>query len=71
MPKFDITAVEKFEVRTNYYGVEADTPEEAEELCREGAECYQDTEILEDNAEWLRTEEVELSENQDDDDEEE
>lgn len=58
MPKYRVEALEKFVVRTVYY-VEAQSPEQAEALCRAGEIAYEEKEIEEGDEEWLRTEAVE------------
>ncbi len=54
MPKYRIEALEKFIVRTKYY-VTAESPEQAEELCRDGKVAYDDQSIEEGDEDWLET----------------
>ena len=63
MPKYRVEALEKFVVRTIYH-VEANTPEEAEALCKEGEIAYDDKEIEEGDEEWLKTLSVETCDEQ-------
>lgn len=58
MPTYRIEALEKFVVRTEYV-VEADTPEQAEQLCKAGDVAYVDKTIEEGDDEWLETVSVE------------
>ncbi|MCB9924909.1 MAG: hypothetical protein H6822_22205 [Planctomycetaceae bacterium] len=60
MPIFRIEALEKFVVRT-VYQVEADTPQQAEELCKSGEVGYDENAIEEGDEEWLETASVEIS----------
>lgn len=59
MPKFTVKALEKFLVETTYTDVEADTQEEAVELCRTGKVGYDCHEIVEGDDEWIKVLEVE------------
>ena len=54
MPQFRVEALEKFIVRTVYH-VTADSPEQAERLCREGQVGYDKHSIEEGDEEWLET----------------
>ena len=58
MPKFRIEALEKFIVRT-VYQAEAGTPEQAEQLCRNGKVAYDNRTIEEGDEEWLETVSIE------------
>jgi hypothetical protein len=58
MPIFRIEALEKFVVRTTY-NIEADSPEQAEEHCRQGAVAYDTKTIEEGDEEWLETVSIE------------
>ena len=58
MRRYRIEALEKFIVRTVYF-VEADTPEQAEQLCKSGETGYEQKTIEESNEEWLETVSVE------------
>ena len=58
MPTFRIEALEKFVVRT-VYSIEADTPEQAEERCRQGTIGYDSKTIEEGDEEWLETVSIE------------
>lgn len=58
MPKFTVVAIEKFRVRTVYTEVEADSPDEAERLVREGRVAYDSHEIVEGDEEYVETESV-------------
>ena len=60
MPIFRIEALEKFVVLT-VYQVEADTPQQAEELCKSGEVGYDENAIEEGDEEWLETASVEIS----------
>ena len=60
MPTFRIEALEKFIVRT-VYRVEADTPQQAEELCQSGEVGYDEKAIEEGDEEWLETVSVEIA----------
>ena len=60
MPIYRIEAREKFIVRT-VYQVEADTPQQAEELCRNGEVSYDEKSIEEGDEEWLETVSVEIA----------
>ena len=66
MPQFTVVAIEKFLVRTTYRNVEAATKEDAEKQCKEGKEGYDDKEILEGDEEWIETESVEESDDDED-----
>lgn len=60
MTKFyTVRAVEKFLVRTVYYGVEASCREKAISKCQLGLVPYDEKEILEGDDEWVETIEVE------------
>ena len=54
MKRFRVEALEKFVVRTVYL-VEADTPEQAEQLCKSGETAYDQKTIEEGDEEWLET----------------
>ena len=61
MPKYRVEALKRFIVRTVYY-VEANSPEEAETLCKSGDVAYEQKEIIGDDDpedEWLETLSVE------------
>lgn len=58
MPTYRIEALEKFVVRTEYV-VEADSPEQAEQLCKSGEVAYEDKTIEEGDEEWLETVSIE------------
>jgi len=58
MPRYRIEALEKFVVRTVYV-VEADTSEQAEQLCKDGEVAYDDKTVEEGDEEWLETVSVE------------
>ena len=60
MPIFRIEALEKFVVRT-VYQVEADTPQQAEELCKSGEVGYDEKAIEEGDEDWLETVSVEIT----------
>ena len=47
MPKYDLTALERFCVKTRYLGVEAPDERTAERLCMTGQESYDSYEIVE------------------------
>ena len=59
MPRYSVTALEKFVVRTVYDDVEAKTSEEAVELCKRGKVAYDRSEIEEGDEEWIRVVDVE------------
>jgi hypothetical protein len=61
MPIYRVEALEKFVVRTEYV-VEADTPEQAEQLCKAGDVAYDEKEIEEGDEQWIETVSVELCE---------
>lgn len=61
MPRFCVTALEKFLVKTTYY-TEAATAEEAEAKCKAGDVGYDFHEIQEGDDEWVETLEVEMAE---------
>ena len=54
MTRFRVEALEKFVVRTVYF-IEADTPEQAEQLCKSGETAYDQKTIEEGDEEWLKT----------------
>ena len=58
MPRYRVEALEKFVVRT-VYDVEADTPEEAEQLCKNGHVAYDEKAVEEGDEDWLETVSVE------------
>ena len=58
MPRYRVEALEKFVVRTVYL-VEADTPEQAEQLCKSGETAYEEKSIEEGDEEWIETVSVE------------
>jgi len=60
MPKYRIEALERFIIRTIYL-VEANSPDEAEKLCKAGNVAYEDKSIEEGDDEWLETISVEQS----------
>jgi len=59
MPTYRVEALEKFVVRTKYV-VEADSPEQAEQLCKDGDVAYDEKEIEEGDEQWIETISVEL-----------
>ena len=59
MKRYTVVAIERFRVRTKYRDVAADSPEQAEQLCRDGECAYDGKEILEGDEEWLETESIE------------
>ena len=61
MPVYRVEALEKSVVRTEYI-VEADTPEQAEQLCKSGDVAYEDKTVEEGDEQWIETVSVELSE---------
>lgn len=61
MPKYRVEALEKFVVRTVYH-VEAETPEEAEAICKSGDAAYDDKTVEEGDEEWIETISVEVCE---------
>jgi hypothetical protein len=58
MRTYTVEALEKFIVRTSYT-VEADSPEQAEALCKSGNAAYDESEIEEGDEEWLETVSIE------------
>ena len=58
MRRYRVEALEKFVVRTVYF-IEADTPEQAEQLCKSGETAYDQKTIEEGDEEWLETVSVE------------
>lgn len=54
MNTYRVEALEKFVVRTVYF-VEADGPQEAEELCRSGNVAYETKKTEEGDEEWIET----------------
>lgn len=60
MPRFKITALEKFIVKTEYE-VEADDRETALSMCQAGEVGYDKAEIQEGDEEWLEHVEIEES----------
>ena len=54
MPKYEVEALEKFIVRTTYL-VEADCPEQAEQLCKSGNVAYDRKSAEEGDEEWIET----------------
>lgn len=54
MKVFEVEAMENFLVRTRYL-VDAETEEEAEQLCKEGRVAYVDHSVQEGDDEWLET----------------
>lgn len=62
MPNYRVEALEKFIVRTVYYEVEADSPEEAVDICKSGALAYEEKHIEDGDEEWLMTLSVSLCE---------
>ena len=58
MTRFRVEALEKFVVRTVYF-IEADTPEQAEQLCKTGETAYEQKSIEEGDEEWIETVSVE------------
>ena len=61
MPKNRIEALEKFVVRTVYH-VEANSPDEAEALCKSGEAAYDTKTIEEGDEDWIETVSVEVCE---------
>ena len=61
MPKYRVEALEKFVVRTVYH-VEANSPDEAEALCKAGEAAYDQKSVEEGDEEWIETVSVEASE---------
>lgn len=59
MPRYEVEALEKFVVRTTFI-VEADSPKQAEQLCKSGEVAYDDKAIEEGDEEWLETVSVEI-----------
>jgi len=60
MPIYRIEALEKFVVRTVYH-VDADTPQQAAELCKSGEVGYDEKAVEEGDEEWLETVSVEIA----------
>ena len=60
MPRYRVEALEKFIVRTVYH-VDAETPEQADVLCKAGEIAYDGSSIEEGNEQWLETVSVEES----------
>jgi hypothetical protein len=58
MPTYRVEALEKFIVRTTHR-VTANTPAQAEQLCREGRVSYDEKTIEEGDEEWLETVSIE------------
>ena len=58
MPKYRVEALDKFVVRTVYH-VEANSPDEAEALCKSGDAAYDDKTVEEGDEEWIETVSVE------------
>jgi hypothetical protein len=58
MPKYHVEALEKFVVRTTYL-VEANCPEQAEQLCKSGNVAYDSKSTEEGDEEWLETVSIE------------
>jgi hypothetical protein len=54
MPRYRVEALEKFLVRTVYH-VEADSPWQAEAVCKEGKAAYDHKSIEEGDEEWIET----------------
>lgn len=54
MPQYEVEALEKFVVRTTYF-VEAESPQQAEQLCKSGNVAYDTKAIEEGDEEWLET----------------
>jgi hypothetical protein len=59
--RYRVEALEKFLVRTTYF-VDADSPEEAEQSCRDGKVSYESHQIAEGDDEWIETLTVEIEE---------
>ncbi|MFO0906851.1 MAG: hypothetical protein U0835_00525 [Isosphaeraceae bacterium] len=59
MPRYTVTALEKFVVRTVYAAIEAAGPEEAERIVRDGQASYDSHAIEEGGEEYLETVSVE------------
>lgn len=59
MPKFTVTAIEKFTHRSIYKGVEAPDGATAVQLVKDGEASYDETEILEGGEVYVETEDVE------------
>lgn len=60
MPKYRVEALERFIVRT-VYAVDAESPEQAEALCKSGDVAYDGSSIEEGDEQWLETVTVEES----------
>lgn len=60
MPMIRVEALEKFVVRTVYH-VEANSPSDAEELCRNGKVSYDEQTIEEGDEEWIKTVSIEIT----------
>jgi len=58
MPRYRVEALEKFVVRTVYF-VDADTPEQAVQVCKSNEAAYDQKSIEEGDEEWLETVSVE------------
>jgi hypothetical protein len=54
MPRYRLEALERFLVRTTYF-VDADSPQEAEQRCRDGKVPYESHQIAEGNDKWIET----------------
>lgn len=67
--RYDVEALEKFVVRTQYHGVKARSEDEAKWLVRNGEVGYDDKEIEEGDEEFLSVEDVTLTEEDVDGDE--
>ena len=59
MTKYRVEALEKFVVRTVYH-VEANSPDEAEALCKSGEVAYERKSVEEGDEEWIETVSVEV-----------
>ena len=58
MRRYRVEALEKFLVQTTYF-VDAQSPEEAEQSCRNGKVPYESHQIAEGDDEWIETLSVE------------
>lgn len=65
MPLYCVEALERLVFRTYYY-VSAESAEEAERLCREGAVGCDEKSIVDGDEDWIKTVSIELSQLNDD-----
>jgi hypothetical protein len=54
MPRYAVTALEKFLVKTTYH-LEAADPRQAEAICKAGRVAYEDFSVEEGDDEWVET----------------